>query len=101
MKQLPELFTSKGFTHRMVKRSGDVALFERYKTDPAKSHFEVVRVQSHNGRTIAGQFLPPAEFYPSTSQWGTHGFTYTEGHSGSRDKALQDAESRFLQLQAV
>lgn len=98
MKLLPACFTSKGFTHRLLKRVGDIAIFERFKTNPDKAHFEVVRIQSHDGRSIAGKFFPSSEFYPSTSQWGTHGFTYTQEQSGGRDKALQDAENRFSKL---
>lgn len=98
MKTLPENFTTKGFEHRQLKRIGNIAIFERFQSKPEKCHYEVIRIQSHNGRTIAGNFIPPAEFYPSTSQWGSNGFTYTEGQSGSRDKALKQAEERFSQL---
>ena len=95
MKTLPDIFSAKGFTHRLRKREGDIAIYERFKTDPSKAHFEVVRIQSHNGRVIAGKELPASEFYPSTSQWGTHGFTYTQEQSGGYNEALRDAENRF------
>lgn len=98
MKTLPDTFTAKGFIHRLLKRAGNIAIFERFKTNPDKAHFEVIRIQTHDGRSIAGKFFPASEFYPSTSQWGTHGFTYTPEQSGGREKAIQDAENRFSKL---
>ena len=98
MKPLPIKFTSKGFTHEQLLREGNVALFQRYQSDASKCHYEVILVQSHNGRKIGGTFLEPAEFYPSTSTWGQYGWTFTEGMSGSRDQALTDATRRFNSL---
>jgi hypothetical protein len=38
--------------------------------------FELVRIGRHNGFSIAGLTFPPAETYPSSSLWGSHGWTY-------------------------
>ena len=95
MKPLPIKFTSKGFTHELDRRTGNIALFKRYQSDASKCHYEVIIVQSHNGRKIGDTFLEPAEFYPSTSTWGQYGWTYTEGMSGSREQAFTDAERKF------
>lgn len=98
IKPLPAQFTSKGFIHELVNRSGDVALFKRYQSDASKCHLEVIIVQSHNGRKIGDTFLEPAEFYPSTSMWGQYGWTYTEGTAGSREEMLRLAQAKFDSL---
>jgi len=95
MKTLPSSFTSKGFTHELVRREADVALFKRYQSNPDKAHYEVIIVQSHNGRSIGEAFIEPAEFYPSTSAWGRLGWTYTAGMAGSQEAAMKEAEARF------
>jgi len=98
MKPLPERFRQKGFELELVQRTKKVALYKRYQSNPAKCHYEVIVVQSHNGRMIGDRFIEPAEFYPSDSQWGQSGWTFTEGMSGSREQALTDAKQRFEEI---
>lgn len=98
MKPLPERFRQKGFELELVQRTGNVALYKRFQSNPDKCHYEVIVVQSHNGRTIGESFIEPAEFYPSDSQWGQYGWTFTEGMSGSREQALADAKHRFEEI---
>jgi hypothetical protein len=35
----------------------------------------VIEIQSHNGLTMRGVFIPPAEFAPSNEQFGIKGWT--------------------------
>lgn len=80
---LPTAFRSHGFDHAQIKRVGDVALFEQSKKGVSQTWFEVVIVQRHDGYSIAGNDIAPAETMPSASQWGRSGFTY-------RDRALAE-----------
>lgn len=78
MKIIETQFTSNGFTHKQIVREGDLAIYEKNKTDGQyKGGYEVVRIKRHNGYTIAGVFCPPSEMYPSNSVWGVDGFTAT------------------------
>jgi len=74
MKTLDTLFKQNGFTLKQRVRDGNFAIYERVKGE-IPAHFEVVRIKRHNGYTISGNSFPPAEYYPSASQWGTDGFT--------------------------
>ncbi len=86
MKALPTEFKAKGFNYRQISRDGNVAVFEQRWGRNGSVAYETVIVQSHNGREIAGVYLPPAEFMPSSSQWGIKGWTFR-----SRDEALSKA----------
>ncbi len=88
-------FTRNGFTHRQLKRSGQIALIERFKgtiAKPEQLHFEVVRIRAHDGYIIGGREIPPGESYPSSEAWGIHGFTY-------RDR--DEAEAKFAEMAGV
>lgn len=92
MKPLPTQFTKNNYTHKQVTREGDIALFQRanLKAETAL-HYEVIRVQRHNGLLFSGQTekSAPAEFYPSSGTWGHLGWTF-----GDRAKA----EEKFREL---
>ena len=84
MKQLPIQFTKQGFNHEQVRREGDVAIYRRAPASGAyQHHFEVVRIESHNGYTIAGVHCPPSETYPTPEQWGSRGWTYNDAESAN------------------
>jgi len=92
LKILEESFTSKGFKLQQIKRDGDVAIYKK-KLDEAENdnyHYEVIAIKKHNGYEIAGVKMPPAEMYPSDSQWGDWAFTCT---------SIEDANKRFDYLQ--
>lgn len=78
MKTLPIKFSKKGFKHLQLQREGDVALYKRSSIEFPKSvHYEVVIISSHDGISINGNFIEAGELYPSSSQWGDKGWTYT------------------------
>ncbi len=88
-KPLPESLKRQGYLYQRVERSGDWAIYQQIRKHDSKVvAFELVRVGRHNGFSIAGLTFPPAETYPSSSMWGSHGWTY-----GSLDLA-QTALSR-------
>lgn len=92
LKILEESFTSKGFKLQQIKRDGDVAIYKKQLDDGESEnyHYEVIAIKRHNGYEIAGVKMPPAEMYPSDSQWGDWGFTCNN---------LEDANKRFDYLQ--
>jgi hypothetical protein len=92
LKILEESFTSRGFKLQQVKRDGDVAIYKKQLDDPESEnhHYEVIAIKRHNGYEIAGVKMPPAEMYPSDSQWGDWAFTCTN---------IEDANKRFGELQ--
>jgi len=74
MNTIPLTFTKNGFKHEQVCRSGEWAVFKRWKTSP---HFEVVRIRAHGEYVMAGVTIPAGESYPSSEKWGVDGFTFT------------------------
>ena len=76
MKTIDKAFTSKNFSFKQIHRDEDFAIYERFHDNtPEKKHYEVVKIQSHNGYAIGGQMYPASEYYPSSNAWGVDGFT--------------------------
>ena len=75
MKILQKEFNSKGFHHKQLIRRGNIAIFERSKG--TATHLETIIIGSHNGYTLAGVYIEPSETYPSTANWGSRGWTFT------------------------
>lgn len=72
MKKLTQ-YRKHGKDFLLIKRSGNIGLFKENKYNS----YEVIIIQSHNGREIMGNVIPPAEFAPSDESWGSKGWTYT------------------------
>lgn len=89
MKPLDTQFTSRGFTHTLIERHSNVALYARQRAGSQVKHYEVIRVKSHNGFTLGGVTVPPAETYPGAESWGTDGFTFND---------LESAREKFQTL---
>lgn len=78
-KPLPETFQKNGYRYELVARTEHVALYGQCDADTEIFlAYEVCRILRHNGRVIAGNVVPPAEFLPSTEQWGQLAWTYTD-----------------------
>ena len=76
MKTIDKAFTSKNFSFKQIYREEEFAIYERFHDNtPEKKHYEVVKIQSHNGYAIGGQMYPASEYYPSSNAWGVDGFT--------------------------
>lgn len=60
MKPLDTTFTSNGFVHEQIERTGNFAIYRRFAVGGGQEHFETIRIRSHNGFKIP---------------WGTDGFT--------------------------
>ena len=89
MKSLPADFIYNRFVFRLLKRAGDVALFEKRKASHSQESFEVVIVLRHPAEKICGREYPERESLPPAEAWGTLGWTYAE---------LADANRKFRAL---
>lgn len=89
MKILPKEFTKSKFSFLQIFREGNVAIYSRSGEGHKYSHFEVVRVKSHDGYKIADTIVLPSEFYPKSEAWGIDGFTFF--HS-EQEKAFDKAK---------
>ena len=68
-------FRKDGFDYRLITREGDFAIYEQRWQDSENVCYEVIRIQRHEGYEIAGQFIEPAEIFPSSQRWGVDGWT--------------------------
>lgn len=96
MKKIEKTFTSKSFTHNQIHREGDFAIYERRHNNSDKKHYEVIRIQSHNGYSIGNQSYPPSEFYPSSNAWGSDGYTCVSKENAYKrlDKMIEEHKIR-------
>jgi len=83
MKTLKTEFEASGFHHRQLFRTGDVAIYERWKAQQ-RPHYEVVKIGSHNGYELAGNHIEAAETYPSAEQFGSRAWTYNDKQAALR-----------------
>ena len=91
MKVLDKEFKSCGFNFKQVKRSGDVAIYKKVPVSHNGTSYEVIKIARHNGYKLGGNYVHPAETYPSNSLWGTSGWTCT---------SIEHAQSRYTLLLA-
>lgn len=75
--KLLESYSKNGHLFTLYARAGDVAIFHGKRIGGRSETWEVILIQSHQGREIAGALVPPAEFPPSNEQWGSKGWTFT------------------------
>jgi hypothetical protein len=79
-KPLDPHFQRGEFNYKQIVREKEVAIFEqtwRGCSQPSVS-WEVVVIRRHNGKTIKGHLVAPSEFYPSSTEWGKYGFTFSD-----------------------
>ena len=68
------------FNFKQIARENDLAIFEQSWRGCSETTvcWEVVVIRRHNGKTIKGHRVKPSEFYPSSTEWGKYGFTFTD-----------------------
>jgi hypothetical protein len=79
-KPLPTRFRRNGFTHTVIVREGDVAIYEHCwigSPDPSVC-YEVIRIRRRESFQIDGRLIEAAEIYPRSEAWGVDGFTFTD-----------------------
>jgi hypothetical protein len=64
-------YRKNGYDFTVVHRDGNFAVAQEHRHGSC----EVFIVQSHNGITINGKYIEPAEYVPGNNQWGTLGWT--------------------------
>lgn len=89
-KPIPTVFNKKGFTYTLLKREGNKAIYQQTRHGSDMNNYEVVKIGKHNGYTMGGVFIEPAETYPGSSLWGITGWTCT---------SIEDAQKRFDTLE--
>lgn len=80
MKIIETNFIDKHFSFKQIAREGDFAVYERQQIpymghNSDTVHWEVIKIQKHNGYSFVGKTWPPSEFYPRNADWGLYGFT--------------------------
>jgi len=94
MSTIPHLinYGKNGHEFTVIARTGNLAIFKGVSRANGSETFELIEIQSHDGREIAGKFFEPAEFPPSNEQWGSKGWTFTN---------LPDAQDRMAEMVAT
>ena len=75
MKKLDKEVESSSVKYKQIHRENMFAIYERHHISSEKKHYEAIKIQSHNGYEIAGNKIPPSEYYPSSNSWGRYGYT--------------------------
>ena len=72
--------------YTQLKREGARAIFQQTRDGSSLNNYEVVKIGRHNGYTMGGMTIAPAETYPGSSLWGITGWTCT---------SLEEATKRY------
>jgi hypothetical protein len=84
-KPLPIRFRHDGFDYRQIAREGRFAIYEQtWKGNEHSAAFEVICIREREAFEVAGRFVPPAEVYPRSEQWGELGWTVPDKESAFR-----------------
>ena len=77
-KLLPLQFVRAGLVWNQVQRTHDKALYAG-SLNGKIVEWECIRVRTFPGKTIFGtHYVSEREKYPSSSDWGTYGFTHND-----------------------
>jgi hypothetical protein len=74
-----------GMLYRQIFREGDVAIYCTRKGDWIE--YEVFKIQILRAGQLSGRNYPDRESFPSSSAWGTLGFTHTTNSHRNPDSA--------------
>lgn len=78
MKLLTEYSKNK-YNFKIFHRDGILAIAKGIGQFSGAENWEVIKISSHNGLTMGGVYMPPAEFGPSNEQFGIKGwFAFNE-----------------------
>lgn len=92
---LPEVIVRDGFRAVQIRRAGRFAIYRRECVKVASVHFEVVEILVDNKtRKLPSGSIRNAghESYPSSSTWGTYGWTFS---------SLERAQDKLAQLRQM
>jgi hypothetical protein len=74
MKQLTKYYKN-GYDFSIVHREASLAIAKGFSRISGLENWEIIEIQSHNGMNMGSNWVESAEFAPSSSQWGTKGWT--------------------------
>jgi len=83
----------------MAKRTGNVCLFHRKAY--GETTYEVIIVQiAKKDQSVKGRLIAKAgdERYPSPSQWGIAGWTYSASQSNEAEQRFQEQEEKQVAM---
>ena len=75
MKELGEVVKLNGSTYILEKRIDDIAIYKQIRNDHTVA-YELIIIRVAKPREIFGRTYPEQEVYPSSSEFGTHGWSY-------------------------
>ena len=84
---IPSIFHRHGYTHRMIKREANIALYSLTKF--GRMTYEVCKVRTAASDNALTGRKAGEEYLPSTSEWGIYGWTF---------QTLPAAERQFKAL---
>ena len=84
VRPIPQTFKSNGFNFRLLRRDGDVAIFEKTRPNLPHVGYEVVIIQKRRTRIICGRAVPGHEAMPNPRDWGRLGWTPYDYDDGIR-----------------
>ena len=79
MKTIEPSLSASGYKLTQIHRNGSWAVYEQTKAARVYS-YELVKIICRPAETAFGKSYPEREVYPSSEQWGTHGFTVMDRH---------------------
>ncbi len=74
MKELIQ-YAKNDYDYKIIRRENNLAIAVGQSRISKSINWEVIKIQSHNGMTMGGVYMPSAEFAPSNNQWGIKGWT--------------------------
>jgi len=84
LRKLPEEFRLNGWAYEQIIRRNDICIYSQTRQKDGApyatiEYYEVIRVQHRKAKKTpkTGTLIPEGEYYPKTSQWGIHGWTYS------------------------
>mgnify|MGYP003083364020 FL=1 len=86
-RKIKPVFRKWGFDYRLIRRQGNVVLYEQKSKYGNIISYEVMRVQTVKSPTEFHQVGD--EYLPGTNSWGTLGWTLG---------TMEDAEKRFAEI---
>jgi len=95
-----ERYNKNGREWNLYRRVNDIAIFATRDC----MFFEVIIIQSHNGRFVPARYdkpeiyCPPAEYPPSNEQWGSKGWSFTNISEANQklDTLLKNQANRMV-----
>lgn len=86
-------YKKNGHEFAIIERDGSLAIAHGRKVTGSSETWEVIHIQSHDGREIAGKFCEATEYPPSNEQWGAKGWTFTR-EDQARARLQSEIEKR-------